>query len=197
MPLERLILVRHGQSTYNARGLVNGDPTVAVTLDAVGREQCQAVGRQIARFAIDLGVHTRFPRTIESLGIILGGRDVPTDVVPELDDVRLGDFESRPIEEYRAWKRAHGPDVPPPGEGEDRLEALYRYVAGFQRLLDVEAPTVLAVIHDVPIRFLANGMMGADPLAGPVARVANAEVRDLTADMVRRGIASMRDRLGG
>jgi broad specificity phosphatase PhoE len=197
MPLERLILIRHGQSTFNARGLVNGDPTVAVSLDAVGREQCREVGRQLAGIPIDRAVHTRFPRTIESLGVILDGRDVPTETVTELDDVRLGDFESRPIEEYRAWKRANGPDVPPPGEGEDRIEALYRYVAGFQRLLDLDARTVLAVIHDVPIRFLANGMIGADPLAGPVARVANAEVRDLTADVVRRGVATMRDRLGG
>jgi broad specificity phosphatase PhoE len=175
---------------------VNGDPTVAVVLDAVGREQCHEVGRRVAGMSIDLGVHTRFPRTIESLGVILGGRGVPVEEYAELDEVRLGDFEGRPITEYRQWRHANGPEVPPPGEGEDRLEALYRYVSGFQRLLDQEAPTVLAVIHDAPIRFLANGVLGADPLTGPVARVANGEVRDLSADMVRRGVDAMQDRLG-
>lgn len=188
--------VRHGRSTYNARGLVNGDPQVPVTLDDVGRGQILALRETLGQRDFDLAVRTRFPRTAESLALLLDGRDLPVAIYPEFDDVRLGVFEGGPVGDYREWRRSHTPDQPPPGEGESRLGALYRYLRGFERLLDEEAERVLAVIHDVPIRFLLNATRGADPLDGPVRAVANAEVNDLDEDAVLRGLAAMRDRLG-
>jgi len=97
-------LTRHCRSTYNADGLLNGDPSIVVLLDAVGREQCEALRERLAGVPFDLGVHTRFPRTAQSLGLILGDRDVPRMEYPEFDDVQLGLFESRDVEEYRAWR---------------------------------------------------------------------------------------------
>lgn len=190
-------LVRHGRTTYNNQGLVNGDPQVAVHLDDVGREQCLAIRGTLAPRHFDLAVHTRFPRTRESLALILDGRTVPIAVYPELDDVRLGVFESRPVAEYREWRHTHPVEEPPPGEGESRVDALYRYMRGFERMLaQDEADHVLAVIHDVPIRFMLNGVEGADPLDGPVRAVANAEIHVLTGTDLERGLAAMRDRLG-
>ncbi|MCC6830597.1 MAG: histidine phosphatase family protein, partial [Thermoleophilia bacterium] len=139
-------LVRHGRSDYNRLGLVNGDPTVAVSLDPEGEEQCRRLAAQLAGEDFDLAVRTRFARTAQSLAIILDNRDVPVAVYPELDDVHLGIFEGRPVEEYRAWRRAHGPDEHPPGEGESRVGALYRFAAGFTRMADEEAGRVLAVL---------------------------------------------------
>jgi len=188
--------VRHGRSTYNAQGLVNGDPLVPVALDDVGRGQILALRETLGPRDFDLAVRTRFPRTAESLTLLLDGRYVPVAIYAEFDDVRLGVFEGGPVGEYREWRRSHTPDQPPPGEGESRLGALYRYLRGFERLLEEEADRVLAVIHDVPIRFLLNAARGADPLDGPVRAVANAEVNVLDEDAVFRGLAGIRDRLG-
>ena len=190
-------LVRHGRTTFNDQGLVNGDPQVPVELDEVGRAQCLALREVLAGRDFDLAIRTRFQRTGQSLALILDGRDVPVTEYPELDDVRLGVFESGPIDVYRAWRRTHSPEEPPPGEGESRVDALYRYMRGFERMLEEkDADQVLAVIHDVPIRFMLNAVQGADPLDGPVRRVENAEVHDLGEDDVARALGTMRDRLG-
>lgn len=189
-------LVRHGRTTFNDQGLVNGDPQVPVELDEVGRSQCRALRVALAARDFDLAIRTRFPRTGQSLALILDGRDVPVTVYPEFDDVRLGIFESGPIDTYRAWRRTHRPEEPPPGEGESRLDALYRYMRGFERMLGEDADRVLAVLHDVPIRFVANAATGDDPLDGPVTRIENAEVHDLDQVALERALGAMRDRLG-
>lgn len=190
-------LVRHGRTTYNAKGLVNGDPQVPVELDDEGRAQCRAAGAILAGRDFDLAIRTRFERTGQSLALILDGRDVPVVEYPEFDDVRLGVFESGPVDVYREWRHTHSPDEPPPGEGESRVGALYRYARGFERMLaEDDADAILAVIHDVPIRFMLNAMTSADPLTGPVKGVANCEIHDLGEDDIVRGLAAMRDRLG-
>jgi broad specificity phosphatase PhoE len=190
-------LVRHGRTTFNNSGLVNGDPQVAVELDEVGIHQCRDLRTQLLERHYDLAIRTRFQRTGQSLALILGGRNIPIVEYPELDDVRLGIFESGPVDVYRAWRHSHSPDEPPPGEGESRVDALYRYTRGFERMLaEDEADDILAVIHDVPIRFMLNGVQSADPLDGPVRGVANCEVHHLTEADFERGLSAMRDRLG-
>lgn len=189
-------LVRHGRTTFNERGLVNGDPQVPVELDAVGVEQILALRPSLGPRDFDLAVRTRFPRTGQSLNLLLDGRDVPVVIYPEFDDVRLGVFESGPVGEYRAWRHSHPLDQPPPGEGESRVDALYRYLRGYERLDATDAEHILAVIHDVPIRFLLNARLGADPLNGPVRAVANAEVNVVTAPEMARALDAMRERLG-
>ncbi len=190
-------LVRHGRTTYNDLGLVNGDPQVPVELDDVGRTQCRTLGRDLAGRHFDLAVRTRFQRTGQSLALILAGRDVPVVEYPQLDDVRLGIFESGPVGVYRAWRHSHTPDEPPPGEGESRMHALYRYTRGFERMLgEDDAHDILAVIHDVPIRFMLNAAQSGDPLDGPVRGVANCELHTLSESDFERGLATMRDRLG-
>ncbi len=190
-------LVRHGRTTFNNLGLVNGDPQVPVELDEVGRAQCRALRETLAGQDFDLAIRTRFQRTGQSLALILDGRDVPVVEYPEFDDVRLGTFESGPVDVYRQWRRSHTPDEPPPGEGESRVDALYRYARGFEQMVtEDDADTVLAVIHDVPIRFMLNAMTSADPLNGPVRGVANGEVHTLSESDIERGLAAMRDRLG-
>lgn len=134
-------------------------------------------------------------RTQESLDIVLANRDVPRVCIPELGDVWLGVFEGRPVREYRAWRRGLPPDARPEG-GESRIDALARYAAGAQRLLELESASVVAVLHDVPIRFIANAALGEDPIAGPITSIANMEVVVLDRDALRAALEVMRSRLG-
>lgn len=192
--LQSLALVRHGRTTYNAERRLNGDPAVPVGLDAVGRRQVEALRRRIARRPVDLAVHTRFGRTVETLDLLLAGRDVPRRECALLDDIRLGRFEGAAVEEYRDWRAGRGDDARPEG-GESRVDALARYAEGFARVARAEAREVLVVTHDIPIRFLANALAGDDPLTGRVRAVENASLlvvgrADLeTALRVMRGVA--------
>ena len=190
-----LTLIRHGQSTYNAVHRLNGDPAVPVHLDAVGRAQCAERTAELAERPFDVAVHTAFIRTQESLDILLAGRGVPRICIPELGDVRLGVFEGRPVGEYRIWRAGRLPDDRPDG-GESRIDALTRYVDGAQRLLELEAHSVLAVLHDVPIRFIVNAANGDDPIDGPIQNVANMELTIIDRPALEAALQVMRARIG-
>lgn len=185
-----LTLMRHGESDYNVQGRLNGDPAVPVHLTAAGRAAARALGTELAGTAFDLAVHTRFARSRETLEILLAGRDIPTQVLPELDDVQLGEFEGHGVEEYRAWRRMNGVATRPAG-GESRLDALARYADGFERLVGL-GRVMLCVTHDIPIRFLANAIQGADPLEGPVRSVANLVPFRLSDAQVTAAVVAMR-----
>jgi broad specificity phosphatase PhoE len=187
-------LVRHGGTDYNAARRLNGDPSVPVRLTDAGRVQVALLRDQIADVPFDLGVRTRFPRTEQTIAILLEGRDVPVVVCADLDDVLLGEFEGGSVDDYRRFRDENGQEARPRG-GESRLDALGRYARGFERLLGVDARVPLVVTHDIPIRFLANAMMGEDPLEGPVHAVANASLMTVREDDLRRGVAAMRERL--
>jgi broad specificity phosphatase PhoE len=46
--VQRLILVRHAESVFNVRGVLNGDPSVPGGLTQRGREQARRLGRLLA-----------------------------------------------------------------------------------------------------------------------------------------------------
>lgn len=190
----RFLLIRHGRSTYNVQGRLNGDPSVPVGLDPEGVQQALALRPALAAEPLDLVGHTRLLRTIQTLDLALDGRIVPRVVFPEFDDIRLGIFEGAPVGDYRAWRRRHGDDEAMPA-GESRLDALRRYADGYERLLATDARCAAVVMHDIPIRLAANAARGADPLRGPVTRIANASVTRLDAAGLARAIARMRERL--
>lgn len=191
---DAVALVRHGRTDYNDAGRLNGDPSADVRLTDAGIAQIAALRERVARLPVDLGICTRFPRTRVTLDILLAGRDVPRMVVPELDDVRLGEFEGADVDAYRAFRRTGGPAARPLG-GESRLDALARYLRGFERIAGLPARLPLVVTHDIPIRFLLNAARGDDPLEGPIRAVPNGSLNLVSATDLTRAITVMRDRL--
>ena len=167
------ILSRHGQSTLNVENKVNGDPSVAVPLTADGRVAASKLGEQVAHLPLDLGVHTRFARTRETLEIALAGRGVPTIEEPLLDDIDIGDLEGCSLDDYRAWKRAHARSEAFPG-GESLDDAARRYARAFRALLARAEQRVLVVCHEIPVRYALNAAARSDDLDGPAHLIANA-----------------------
>lgn len=194
-PPREFVLVRHGRTDYNALHRLNGDPAVAVSLDDTGRAQVAALREELAGRPFDLAVHTRFGRTVQTLELLLAGRAVRRVECPDLDDVGLGSFEGASADEYRTWRRAHPQDERPPGGGESRMDALVRYVRGFERLVASAARVPLVVTHDIPIRFVANALAGDDPLDGRVTAVANASSLVVPEPDLVRAITAMRARV--
>ena len=72
--MERGIFVRHGESEYSARELVNGDPSVVVGLTEEGREQARLLYDRLESEPVDLWVVTEFGRTRETADLTLGDR---------------------------------------------------------------------------------------------------------------------------
>jgi broad specificity phosphatase PhoE len=167
------VLSRHGQSTLNVENKVNGDPTVDVPLTADGRVAATKLGEQVAHLPLDLGVHTRFARTRETIEIALARRGVPTLEEPLLDDIDIGDLEGCSLDDYRAWKHAHTRSDSFPG-GESLDDAARRYARAFRALLARPEQRILVVCHEIPVRYALNAAAGSADLDGPAHLIANA-----------------------
>jgi 2,3-bisphosphoglycerate-dependent phosphoglycerate mutase len=167
------IIARHGESTLNFENKINGDPSVPVALTEKGREESRLLGQQIGHIPIELCVITQFGRTRETAEIALEAREVPIEVEPLLDDVRVGELEGVALEDYRAWKRAHTRRDPFPG-GESLDDAARRYASAFRRLLERPETSILVVTHEIPLRYAINAADGSDDLDGPAHQLANA-----------------------
>jgi broad specificity phosphatase PhoE len=167
------ILARHGHSTLNVESRVNGDPSVAVPLTEDGRAQAALLGLQLSELPLELCVHTRFGRTLETARLALAGRDVPFVEEPLLDDIDVGDLEGASIADYRAWKAAHARSVPFPG-GESLDDAARRYATGFTSLLERPERCTLVVCHEIPIRYALNAAAGSADPDGPAHAIPNA-----------------------
>jgi len=163
--VERVLFVRHGESEFSVKELVNGDPSVSCGLTEVGRQQAEQLGERLAGEPIGLCAVTEFPRTHETADLVLGDRDLPRLVLPELNDPFYGEFEGGSLSEYRRWAATHGPVDEPPGGGESRVAIVTRYVGGFNTLLDRPESTLLVVCHSLPIALAVAGADGRGPRA--------------------------------
>jgi broad specificity phosphatase PhoE len=160
--MRRAILARHGESALSLRGVMNGDPGVSCPLTDAGEAQARRLGDALRDEPIDLCVVTEFERTQRTAELALAGRDVPRLVVPELNDIHVGEYEGGPLETYRAWARERSP-VEVPSGGESRAGVAERYARGFRVVLARPEETVLVVAHGLPIRYLLLAVEGDPP----------------------------------
>lgn len=148
----RLLLVRHGESTWNQERRVQGqlDPT----LSELGRRQARALadrlrGRRLAAFySSDL---RRAWQTAELVAEAVGAAPVP---LPGLREIALGAWEGKTREdlmaefpaEWEAWARRPSWDIVPGGEGAGSFEArVLATLAEVQR--DLARGDVLCLTH--------------------------------------------------
>jgi probable phosphoglycerate mutase len=167
------VIARHGESTLNEENRVNGDPSVPVALTETGRGEARLLGQQLAHIPVDLCLHSRFERTLETARIALGDREIPFATEPLLDDIDVGELEGQTLDDYRAWKRAHTRSDPFPG-GESLDDAARRYARAFRAVLARPEQAILVVTHEIPLRYAINAADGSDELDGPTHQLANA-----------------------
>src|SRR5579862_4924098 len=161
--MEKGILVRHGESDYSARALMNGDASVSVGLTEQGREQARRLGESLETAALDLCVTSALTRTIETADVALAGRDVPRLMLPDLNDPLYGRFEGGALEDYRTWAAASPSSAAPEGGGESRVAIVARYTRAFRTLLGRREETILVVCHSLPIAYALSARDGLSP----------------------------------
>jgi len=190
--VERALLARHAESEFSVRGVTNGEPGIAGGLTELGRAQAGQLAGKLASVLIELCAVSEFQRARETADIALAGREVPRLVVPELNDIRFGEFEGRLLADYRAWARAHGPEDEVPGGGDTRAATVGRYARGFRTILARPEQTILVVAHSLPIRYVLDAAAGRAP--GPtVEQVPYAEPFALTAPELTEAVELLGD----
>ncbi len=158
----RLILVRHGQSTYNAQLRLQGqaDPPLSET----GREEARALAGALPRFA--QVVTSDLVRASETAAL-LGYPDATRDA--RWREIDIGEWQGRSLADFgdeseRSWR---GGQITPPG-GESWPEFQSR-VGGAVDELVAAGGTWLVVCHGGVVRAALSHVTGADPqkIAGP------------------------------
>ena len=149
--VERILLVRHAEAESNAANVLNGDPQVHVPLTGRGREQARALGDRLSDKEVHAVVTSEFPRAVETAQLATDGRDeIPTVVLPELNDPRGGAWEGRDLDDYLAWAAEAAPDDAPPG-GESMRQVFARVAAAWVAILRRPERVLLVVGHGLPI----------------------------------------------
>lgn len=153
-----IIVVRHGQTAANARGLLLGH--LDVDLDDVGR--AQAVALAAALPAPDLIVSSPLARARQTAAAF----DVEAEVDEQWIEMDYGDFDGRPVGEVSpaTWARWRADvDFAPPGG-----ESLARVAARVHDALDDLAARavgrrVVVVSHVSPIKAAVGWALGLGP----------------------------------
>ncbi len=161
-----LVLVRHGQSEWNAKNLFTGWKNPDLT--PLGIDEARRAGRELKKLDILFSVGftsalIRAQHTIDLIFEELGQTNVPTIKDRALNERHYGDLsglnkdEARDKwgeEQVRLWRRSY--DVPPPG-GESLKDTVARVVPFYvQRILPpvMRGERVLVAAHGNSLRAL-------------------------------------------
>ncbi len=161
----RLLLVRHGQSTWNREHRIQGqlDPP----LSEQGRIQAERLGRRLASRTFAAVYSSDLKRALETAELITGRNGAAPIPTPGLREVYLGEWEGLNTEQisqrfpeaWAQWTREPRWDVVPGGEGEGPFEA--RVNAELDAILAKhEHGDVLLVTHGGVIQVALHRVVG-------------------------------------
>ena len=172
----RVIIVRHGQSTYNAQKMIQGRCDESV-LTEKGIADAKAVGQALKDVPVDAFFCSPLQRAKQTAEIIHGclNSDVtlqPTQQLMEVDlplweKLRKDEVAVKYADDYRLWKeKPHEfKMVLPDGTEHYTVLALYEQAKQFwqQKIKEYEGKTILITAHNGINRCLIMSAVGITP----------------------------------
>jgi probable phosphoglycerate mutase len=179
--MSMLVVVRHGRTEANAKGLLLG--RLDVELDDVGRRQARAVADAVLATsgpitAVVSSPLVRTRATAEALGL-------PVEIDERFIELDYGEFDGRPLsdvpaEVWRAWR--NDPDFCPPG-GETLQQVSERVVDGCRDWAErAGSGTVVVVTHVSPLKAAVAWALGVGDETGWRTRVDPASITRVAVD---------------
>lgn len=166
LTVRRVVLWRHGRTTWNAAGRFQGqaDPP----LDAIGQEQSRQAANYLAVDPPELILSSDLVRATSTAAALTQLIDTPVKVEPRLREIDLGNWQgltrdevavSYP-EQFAQWLAGH-PVLDRGGETRAQLDS--RVLAA---LHDIEVDHVLLVTHGGTSRSIIEVLLDLPPHAG-------------------------------
>ena len=188
-----LIIARHGRTTANALGLLQG--RIDNPIDDAGRAQAEAIARAIG--SADVIVSSPLLRCVETAAPLL---DVGPAESVEVDnrwiELDYGAWEAKPIGDvspatWAQW-RADADFAPPGGESLNELNA--RVGAACDDLVELATVAVVVVFtHVSPIKAAMRWALGVDEEISWRLHVAQAQISRIAIRGGRPAITSFND----
>ncbi|HEY8685162.1 MAG TPA: histidine phosphatase family protein [Chloroflexota bacterium] len=180
----QLLLIRHGESTWNAESRIQGqaDPP----LSELGRRQAAALGRRLSDLASAALYTSPAVRARETSEAIAEPHGLIPRIEPALLEVHLGSWQGHRVSElsdeetaqFRAWER--DPTALSPPGGETTSAALERVAPLLDRLLGNHAgDTVVIVTHSILGRVALSYLLGTGIQLVPRLRIKKASITKL------------------
>ena len=173
-----LLLVRHGQSEWNAAGLLQGQ-TVHVPLTELGHAQAAAAARELTGLRPGALISSDLLRAVQTAEHCARALDLPVTTTPALREQGYGVLEGRPSREL--WDVVDWTDPHWSAEGGESLTELHARVAAYLKELAAEPPAevVALVTHGDTIRAAQAVAAGLGPDAMPALTPHNGTVTRL------------------
>jgi broad specificity phosphatase PhoE len=173
-----LLLVRHGQSEWNAEGRMQGQ-TAHVPLTALGHEQAATAAEQVAARRPGALISSDLQRAVQTAGHCARATGLPLTTTPALREQGYGVLEGRPSREL--WDVVDWTDPHWSAEGGESLAELHARVAVFVKelLADPPADVVALVTHGDTIRAVQAVAAGHGPEAMSAVTPHNGSVTEI------------------
>ncbi len=151
MALARIYLLRHGEIDTTYRGRFVGQ--VDLSLSESGKLQARLWERELSETELNIIYCIDLERSKVTASIIAGARKQNVEIIPELREINLGDWEGMEIEQVKRvfaeqW-RMRGMEIgnyrPPNGESFSDLAS--RVLPVFQSMVDNLKGNILIVGH--------------------------------------------------
>lgn len=157
-----LLLVRHGQSEWNAAGRMQGQ-TAHVPLTELGHRQAAAAARELARLRPGALVSSDLLRAVQTAEHCARATGLPISTTAALREQGYGLLEGRPSREL--WDVVDWTDPHWAAEGGESLAQLHGRVAGYLGELARRPPAevVALVTHGDTIRAVQAVVAGKGP----------------------------------
>lgn len=162
----RVVLVRHGQTAWNAEGRAQGHTDIA--LDETGRAQAEAMAPVVAAYDPTLLVSSDLARARETAAFLEKETGLSAAEDPRWREYDLGErtgltlaeFGARVGVEFDGWWDVHAHVVVPGAETPEELAR--RVLPAFGEVLEGlgEGETAVVVTHGASLRVAIAGILG-------------------------------------
>jgi broad specificity phosphatase PhoE len=168
-----LLLVRHGQSEWNAAGLMQGQ-TPHVPLTPLGHAQAEAAAAGPGAL-----ISSDLVRAVQTADHCARATGLPIVTAPALREQGYGELEGRPSRDL--WDVVDWTDPHWSAPGGESLAELHGRVGAFLKTLSAEPPSdvIALVTHGDTIRAAQAVVAGLGPDAMPVLTPHNGTVTRL------------------
>jgi broad specificity phosphatase PhoE len=173
-----LLLVRHGQSEWNAAGLMQGQ-TPHVPLTELGHAQAAAAAGELATLHPGVLLSSDLVRAVQTAEHCARATGLTIETTPALREQGYGELEGRPSREL--WDVVDWTDAHWSAPGGESLAELHARVEAFVKHLCAEPPAdvIALVTHGDTIRAAQAVVAGLGPDAMPVVTPHNGTVTRL------------------
>ena len=184
-------LTRHAESIFNTKGTISSKGEESNTLSEKGKEQIDALSKELKSKKIDLIYYSPLVRTKETAEMLAAGLGLSSDALTADDrllEINFGEFEGKHIDDYHAFF-ANGMEqlTKKPKDGETWTEVKQRVGALLYELEEKHrGKNILFVSHNGTLQMLQAAAVGDDTEATALHidddsyDVANAELRALS-----------------